>query len=88
MPYEIVEGAQCLLDGRKWVDLMQLIEIKVIRLQPLQAALDGSHDVAACATLEPSGLVHSHAEFGRKHDFVALAAFEHLAHRGLGTAAV
>ena len=44
---EIVERAQGLVDRRDRVGAVDLVEVDVVGLQPLEAGLDRVHDVAA-----------------------------------------
>ena len=65
---------------------MRLIEVDAVCLQSPQRILHGAEDVVG---LEPL-LVrrHLHADFGRQHDFVALAGgLQPLSDDGLGLAA-
>ena len=83
--HEIVERAQRLLDRGERVGPVDLVEVEPVGLQPLQARLDGGHDVAARAAFL-FAVVHRHAEFRGKHDVLAPVA-QHLAEHGLRAAA-
>ena len=47
LPHELVERAHGLLDRRGRIEAVDLVEVDVVELQPLQAGLDPVHDVAA-----------------------------------------
>ena len=46
-PHEVVEHAHHLLDGGHAVPGVQEIEVDIVRLQPLERGVDGTHDVLA-----------------------------------------
>ncbi len=47
LAHEVVQRAHGLLDGRGGVEAVDLVQVDVLQLQPLQARLDAVHDVAA-----------------------------------------
>ena len=47
LPHELVERAHGLLDRRGRIESVDLVEVDVVELQPLQAGLDPVQDVAA-----------------------------------------
>ncbi len=82
---EVVQRAQHLLERRVLVDVMHVVEVHVIGLQPPQAVLDGVQDVHA----RHAGVVGSRSggieEFGSDHGTVA-PTLERLAENHLGLA--
>ena len=68
--HEVVEGAQGLFDRRLGIGDMLLVEVDVIGVEPLQARLDGRHDVAPGGALQSPLPVHRPGKFAGEHDLV------------------
>ncbi len=68
---QIVERAQRLVERRHDVGRVDLVEIDVIRLQPLQAGLDGVHDMAARRAHIVPSRPHPAVNLGRQDDVLA-----------------
>src|SRR5213078_1699087 len=68
--HEVVEGAQGLFDRRLGVGDMLLVEVDIIGVEPLQARLDGRHDVAPGGALPSPFPVHRPGKFAGEHDLV------------------
>ena len=85
---EVVERPQRLVDRRHRVGAVQLVEIDMIGLQPLQAAIDRVHDVAARGAALVGALAHGAMDLGGDHDIRPLDAEipERLAEQSLGGA--
>ena len=62
---------QRLLDRRRGIGPVQLIEVDPVGAQPLRLASTARHDVAARRALHLARAVHRHAEFGGEHDVLA-----------------
>jgi len=69
--YEVVERAQGLLDRRPGIADMLIVKVDAIGVEPLQAGLDGMHDIAPRRALEPSLPVHRPGKLGGEHNLVA-----------------
>ena len=71
MTHEDVERFQRLLDRRERVEAVDLVEVDVIELQPLQARLRLVEDVVArCAALVRP-VAHGAEDLGGHHDLIA-----------------
>ena len=86
LPDDVLHGAHRLLDRRQRVGLVELVEVDPVRLQPLEARLDGLHRIAA-RTERRRARAGRPAEFGGEHDVLAPFA-EAFADETLRSAAV
>ena len=71
---EVVEGAQRLVDRRRRVGRVQLIEVDVVGAESPQRGLHGGQDVLARAAPLPRGGPGGADALGRQHELVPLAA--------------
>ena len=65
---EIVERSKRLVDRRYRVGAVQLVKIDMVELQPLEAALDRIHDVAARRAALVRALAHGAVHLGGDDD--------------------
>ena len=83
---KVVERTQRLLDRRRRIGTMELIEVDPIRLQAAQARFHRRHDVAARRALEGALVIHRHPELGGEDDLLSPGP-ENLAEQRLRSAA-
>ena len=77
LPYQVVEGAQGLVQRGLPVVGVRLVEVDVVGLQAGQRGLDGVHDVAAREALVVRPVAHRSAHLRGDHQAVAVAALLH-----------
>ena len=68
--HDVVERLQRLLHRRIRIEAMDLIEVDVIRAEPLQRMIDRLHDVLARQAAGVGALAHHAVDLGRDHDLV------------------
>ena len=69
--HQLVERAHRFLDRRSRIEAMNLIQVDVLQLHPLQARLDAVHDVTTRRTTRIGALAHVAEHLGRDHDVFA-----------------
>ena len=69
-PHQVVEGPQGLLDGRRAVHRVHLVEVEIVGLKAAQAAFELAEDVPPRAALHVGPRSHREAELGGKDHLV------------------
>src|SRR5690606_17232446 len=72
--YELLHRLPDLLPGRVPVDVVHLVEVDVIRLQPAQAFVAGALDVVGGKAGLVGPVAHRAVDLRRQHDLLAASA--------------
>jgi len=72
-PDQRIEGGKRLLDRRRGVPLMRLVQIDVVGFQAPETPLASANDPASGKALGVAGVIHPAAALGRQDDGVAPA---------------